>query len=267
MGEPRRDRERVMVRLLMFVCFLRLFLAGPLYAQESYHEFERGLNLSESQKAQAWAIQRKYIAEWRALTDESARKRLELRMLDPARPGERERAETLQRDLVQIETLRRRLFRSTTGRYRRSSPRSRGGGSAGSWSRRTGGPCTRRRPSTRPPGEDSMAIRKSFSPSSFSAYSSCSSPLPASFRSPSRKRNMEGLLRGQGRDAVPEHREGDRDEHGISHPHREITLHHHAQFPQRHGLRRGDRRRPLQPVQQGNGAGGGRIRPSTTSWS
>ena len=99
-----------MARLLFFVGLLCLFVVPSLSAQESYHEFERGLNLSESQKAQAWAIQRKYIGEWRALTDESMRKRFELRKLDPARPDQRERAERLQRDMFQIEAAKQRLF-------------------------------------------------------------------------------------------------------------------------------------------------------------
>jgi hypothetical protein len=99
-----------MVRLPLFLCLLFLFLASSLSAQESYREFERGLNLSESQRAQAWAIKRKYIGAWRALTVASMMRRFELRMLDPARPDQREQAERLQRDLVQIEFARRRLF-------------------------------------------------------------------------------------------------------------------------------------------------------------
>jgi Spy/CpxP family protein refolding chaperone len=95
---------------VFLLCLFCLFLAPSLSAQESYREFERGLNLTDAQRAQAWAIQRKYIAEWRALTDESMRRRLELRMLDPDRPDQREQAERLQRDLIRIEITRQRLF-------------------------------------------------------------------------------------------------------------------------------------------------------------
>ena len=48
--------------------------------------------------------------EWRSLNDESARKRLELREIDPDRVDHREKAERLQRDLDRIETSRQRLF-------------------------------------------------------------------------------------------------------------------------------------------------------------
>ncbi|MGD0230196.1 MAG: Spy/CpxP family protein refolding chaperone [Syntrophorhabdales bacterium] len=89
--------------------------APPLFAQQSYGEFERDLNLSDSQKAQADGIKRRYIGEWRSLNDESARKRLELRQLDRGRPGQRERAERLQRDLDRIEASRQRLFHQYRG--------------------------------------------------------------------------------------------------------------------------------------------------------
>ncbi len=87
-------------------------LAGPLFAQESYREFERGLNLSDSQRAQVDSIKRKYVDEWRALKEESVRKRTELREL---RPDQRDRAERVQRELDQIQTARERLFRQYSG--------------------------------------------------------------------------------------------------------------------------------------------------------
>lgn len=102
------------MRLLSVLCILFLF-APPLYAQQSYHEFERELNLSDYQKAQVDGIKRRYMNEWRALNDESARKRLELRELDRYRPDQRERARRLERDLDQIEASRQRLFRSYRG--------------------------------------------------------------------------------------------------------------------------------------------------------
>ena len=104
------DTYIVIARLSFFLPLFCFFLASSLAAQESYREFERGLNLSEAQRAQTEAIQRRYIAEWRALTDESMRRRFELRKLDLSRPEQRERAIRLQRELIEIEVLRQRLF-------------------------------------------------------------------------------------------------------------------------------------------------------------
>ena len=95
------------------IALIFLTLSLPLGAQESYREFERGLNLSDSQRAQVDSIKRKYVDEWRALKEESMRKRLELRELD--RPDQREKAERVQRELDQIESARQRLFRQYSG--------------------------------------------------------------------------------------------------------------------------------------------------------
>ncbi len=103
-----------MIRLLPLILILFVF-TPPLWAQQSYHEFERGLNLSESQRSQVDNIKRKYIGEWRALKDESVRKRLELRELHPDRADQRERAERVQRDLDQIEASRHRLYHQYRG--------------------------------------------------------------------------------------------------------------------------------------------------------
>ncbi len=109
-----RRKKPVTIRFLSLLCALTLFMS-PLYAQQSYREFERELNLSDYQKAQVAAIKRKYMNEWRALNDESARKRLQLRQMDRDRPDRRERAERLRRDLGQIEASRQRLFHSYRG--------------------------------------------------------------------------------------------------------------------------------------------------------
>lgn len=91
----------------------------PVFAQVSYHEFERGLNLSETQRNQVEGIKRRYMNEWRDLKDESVRKRIELNELQrsrrlPARSGRIEREDRLERDLQGIEQSRERLYR----RYR-----------------------------------------------------------------------------------------------------------------------------------------------------
>jgi hypothetical protein len=88
-----------------------LSFAVPLLAQESYREFERGLNLSESQRTQVEGIKRRYMGEWRMLRVESTRKRFELRGLRRFQPDQWERAERVQRELDQIEAEKMRLFR------------------------------------------------------------------------------------------------------------------------------------------------------------
>jgi Spy/CpxP family protein refolding chaperone len=101
--------------LRLLSAILVIFLsAPPLFAQQSYGEFERGMNLTDEQRTQIDGIKGRYMDEWRSLNDESARKRLELRDIDPGRLDQRERAERLQRDLDRIETSRQRIF----NRYR-----------------------------------------------------------------------------------------------------------------------------------------------------
>ena len=102
------------IRLSLALCALFLF-SPPLYAQQSYHEFEKGLNLTDYQRVQVDAIKRKYMAEWRALNDASAQKRLELRELNPNKREQWERAARLGRELDQIEASKQRLFSSYRG--------------------------------------------------------------------------------------------------------------------------------------------------------
>lgn len=99
---------------------LILVLAPSLVcAQSSYREFERGLNLSETQRNQVEGIKRKYMHEWRGLKDESVRKRIELNEMQryrhsPPRNERMDREARLGRDLQGIEQSRERLYR----RYR-----------------------------------------------------------------------------------------------------------------------------------------------------
>jgi hypothetical protein len=104
------------VKTALFVALLALVSwVSPLFAQESYRDFERGLNLSDTQKAQVSGIRRKYVDEWRSLKEESLKKRLELNELNRGRPDQRDRAERVQKDLDQIESSRHRLLRQYSG--------------------------------------------------------------------------------------------------------------------------------------------------------
>jgi hypothetical protein len=98
---------------LLAVCWL-LFCIPTVFAQESYREFEQGLNLTDMQRAQVESIKKRYMTEWTALKDESARKRLDLREIRRDKPDQREKAERLQRDLDQLTASRQRLFRRYT---------------------------------------------------------------------------------------------------------------------------------------------------------
>ena len=97
------------------IALLLLLLALPLQAQDSYRDFERGLNLTDSQKGQVEGIKRKYSDEWATLKNESARKRLELRELDRSSPSGRDRARRLEGDLNTIESSRENLYRRYRG--------------------------------------------------------------------------------------------------------------------------------------------------------
>jgi hypothetical protein len=104
------------VKTVFFVTFVVLISwTSPLIAQESYRDFERGLNLTDNQKAQVNGIRRKYVDEWRGLKEESLKKRLELNELNRERPDQRDRAERVQKDLDQIESSRHRLLRQYSG--------------------------------------------------------------------------------------------------------------------------------------------------------
>ena len=104
-----------MIRFVLLSCALMASFAPSLFAQESYQEFERGLNLSESQRAQVEGIKRRYMDEFMALRMESARKRFELRELERYEPDQREKIERTARELDQIQAAKVRLFRQYRG--------------------------------------------------------------------------------------------------------------------------------------------------------
>ena len=99
------------VIVLLLLSFLSM---PPLYAQNSYSEFERGLNLTDIQKRKAEDVKQKYIEEWRLQRQETLRKRLELKELrkDPA--TNRDKIDRTQRELRDLERTRERSY----GQYR-----------------------------------------------------------------------------------------------------------------------------------------------------
>jgi Spy/CpxP family protein refolding chaperone len=105
---------RYIVALLLFLLFV-----PPLFAQDSYADFERGLQLTDSQKMKVEEIKKKYINEWRSTKQEVVRKRLELRELSRNQPGNTERIEKLQNEISDIESSRENLYNQYRGEVSR----------------------------------------------------------------------------------------------------------------------------------------------------
>lgn len=85
-------------------------LMPPLYAQNSYSEFERGLNLSDVQKRRAEGVKQKYIEEWRSQRQETMRKRIELKELRKDPTADRDKIDRTQRELRELERSREKSY-------------------------------------------------------------------------------------------------------------------------------------------------------------
>jgi Spy/CpxP family protein refolding chaperone len=88
---------------ILTLLLLSFSLVPPLSAQNSYREFERGLNLTESQRRRAEEVREKYIQEWRFQRQEALRRRLELNDLRRNPAANRDRIEKSQRELRDID--------------------------------------------------------------------------------------------------------------------------------------------------------------------
>jgi Spy/CpxP family protein refolding chaperone len=100
--------------------FLFLFFVPPLFAQNSYADFERGLQLTDSQKMKMKEIKEKYISDWRSTKREAIRKRLELKELSRNQPGNTERIEKVQNEISDIERSRGNLYNQYRGEVSRT---------------------------------------------------------------------------------------------------------------------------------------------------
>ena len=112
---PPGKSMRYIVALLLFLLFV-----PSLFAQDSYADFERGLQLTDSQKMKVEEIKKKYINEWRSTKQEVVRKRLELRELSRNQPGNTERIEKLQNEISDIESSRENLYNQYRGEVSRA---------------------------------------------------------------------------------------------------------------------------------------------------
>jgi Spy/CpxP family protein refolding chaperone len=107
------------MKLLIPLLLLLLFVP-PLYGQDSYAEFERGLGLTDSQKTQVEGIRNKYINEWRGLKQDSIKKRLELRELNKNPAANAEKIDRLNNDIGNIEQSRHNLYNQYRGEVSRT---------------------------------------------------------------------------------------------------------------------------------------------------
>ncbi len=99
-------------------CALLLFslvFSAPLFGQDSYFDFERGLNLSDAQRARVEDVKKKYMNEWRASGRDAAQKKLELRELSRNPSANRERIEKLQDELLEIRASRDNMYNQYRG--------------------------------------------------------------------------------------------------------------------------------------------------------
>ena len=102
--------RKVKYSLFYVLLLLLLLSSSPILAQESYTEFERGLNLTDSQKHQIVEIRKRYINEWQTLKRQSISKRLELRRLSKAPSNNYEQIEKIRNELGEIEGSRENLY-------------------------------------------------------------------------------------------------------------------------------------------------------------
>jgi Spy/CpxP family protein refolding chaperone len=93
-------------RVVIYALLLSFLIAPPLCAQNSYTEFERGLNLSDSQRMRAEGVREKYINNWRSMRHESMRKRIELRELQRNPRANQQRIDRTQRELQNLQRSR-----------------------------------------------------------------------------------------------------------------------------------------------------------------
>jgi len=105
---------------LLIPFLLLLLFVPPLYGQNSYSEFERGLGLTNSQKTQVEGIRNRYINEWGALKQESIRKRLELQELNKNPAANSERIDRLRSEIGDIEQSRNNLYNQYRGEVSRT---------------------------------------------------------------------------------------------------------------------------------------------------
>lgn len=98
------------MKRLFFLLLLFFLSVPPLFAQNSYSEFERGLELTGPQRNQIQGIRNQYINEWRAVRQESMKKRLELREVSKNPAANPEKVGKLQGEVSELEAARGNIY-------------------------------------------------------------------------------------------------------------------------------------------------------------
>jgi Spy/CpxP family protein refolding chaperone len=103
------------MKKIIFILLLFFSCAPSAFAQNSYKEFERSLELTEPQKIQMQGIRNKYINEWKTVRKESVRKRLELKELCKNPAASFEKCGKLENELRDLETVRGNIYNQYRG--------------------------------------------------------------------------------------------------------------------------------------------------------
>ncbi len=93
-----------------FIIIFLFMMTPPARAQNSYSEFERGLQLSETQRMQVEDIRNRYTTQWQSLRRESAHRRMELRELSKDPDANAGKIGRIQSELQELDTARRNSY-------------------------------------------------------------------------------------------------------------------------------------------------------------
>lgn len=107
------------MKKILFFLLLFFSCVPSLFAQNSYSEFEKNLELTEPQKVQMQGIRNKYINEWQTVRKESMRKRLELKELCKNPAAGPEKCGKLENELRELETARGNIYYQYRGEVSR----------------------------------------------------------------------------------------------------------------------------------------------------
>ena len=99
-----------MMRIIVYFCAALLFCVFSAFAESSYSQFERELQLTEPQKTRMEHIRNKYINEWQAVRKESTRKRIELKELDRSPATNIQRRNRLENELRDLDSARTSIY-------------------------------------------------------------------------------------------------------------------------------------------------------------
>ena len=107
------------MKKLIFLLLLFFSCVPSLFAQNSYSEFEKSLELTEPQKMQMQSIRNRYINEWQITRKEFVKKRLEKKELCKNSAAGPEKCVKLETELRDLETARGSIYNQYRGEVSR----------------------------------------------------------------------------------------------------------------------------------------------------